>query len=249
MVGLGPGGPDGLTGAARQALEGAEVVIGHRPYLEQAEPFLRPEQERLVSGMTRELARAEQALDLALAGRRVAVVSGGDPGVYAMAAVIFELAAREGLLLGEGPGRLTVEVIPGVPAVCAAAALLGAPLGHDFACVSLSDRLTPWEVIASRLTLAARAGFVIALYNPRSRGRSWQYPAALNLVEEHRDPATPVGVVSRAGRSGQRVTLTTLAQAATVEVDMATLVIIGNAQSFVHQGRLVTPRGYLAKYG
>lgn len=228
------------------ALEDCQVAVGYKVYLAQAQRWL--EGKRTISrGMTQELERAELALELALAGERVAVVSGGDPGIYAMAAVVFELARSRGVTLGaEG---LAVEVIPGVPAVAAAAALLGAPLSHDFACISLSDRLTPWEEIERRLELAARAELVIALYNPKSRGRSWQYGRALEVIGRHRAGETPVGVVSRAGREGQRVEVTTLAQAGRAEVDMQTLVIVGNSRSFTWGDFMVTPRGYLDKYG
>lgn len=247
-MGLGPGGPEGVTLQARQALDECQVVLGYRTYLEMAGDLLAGK-EVIASGMTRELDRAGQALDAALAGRRVALVSGGDPGVYAMAGVVFELAAERRLDIGGGPGGLMVEVIPGVPAVTAAAALLGAPLTHDFACVSLSDRLTPWEIITRRLDLAAEADFVIALYNPKSKGRTWQFAEALKVIGRHRAPATPVGIVSRAHRPGQTVSLTTLDAAESAPVDMQTLVIIGNSRSFLYGGRMVTPRGYMDKYG
>ncbi len=237
-----------MTGQARLALAGVEVVLGYKNYIEQARPWLEGK-EVLSSGMTREMERAGQAMDLALQGRRVALVSGGDPGVYAMAAVVFELARARGLALGTAPGALAVTVVPGVPAVTAAASLLGAPLSHDFACVSLSDRLTPWELIERRLDLAAQADFVIALYNPKSKGRDWQYGRALELVGRWREPSTPTGVVTAAMRHDQRVTLTSLGQAAQAQVGMQTIVIIGNSQSFSWEGRMVTPRGYLRKYG
>lgn len=223
------------------------MVLGYKTYIDQARPVL-ADQEIRASGMTKEIDRAAQALDLAAAGRRVALVSGGDPGIYAMAGVVFEVARGRGMALGDRPGGVQVEVVPGIPALAAAAALLGAPLTHDFACVSLSDRLTPWPTIAKRLDLAAEADFVIVLYNPKSQGRTWQYGEALNLIGQHRTPATPVGVVGQAMRDGQRVTLTDLAQAAAAEVDMRTVVTIGNSRTFVYQGRMVTPRGYLDKY-
>ncbi len=228
------------------ALEDCQVAVGYKVYLAQAQSWLAGKRT-ICRGMTRELERAELALELALAGQRVAVVSGGDPGVYAMAAVVFELARSREIALG--PEGLAVEVIPGVPAVTAAAALLGAPLSHDFACISLSDRLTPWEEIERRLELAARAELVIALYNPRSRGRPWQYGRALEVIGRHRAGGTPVGVVWRAGREGQRVEVTTLARAGGVEVDMQSLAIVGNSRSFTWSGFMVTPRGYLDKYG
>lgn len=220
--------------------------MGYRTYLELAAPLLQGKQ-LIASTMTRELDRAGQAIDLALQGKTVALVSSGDPGIYAMAAVVFELARSRGL--DPGPGGLPVRVIPGVPAVAAAAALLGAPLSHDFACVSLSDRLTPWDLIEKRLALAAEADFVIALYNPRSKGRPWQLAQACQVIANHRDPATPVGIVRRAQRQGQQVELAYLATAAQAEVDMQTIVIVGNSQSRVYQGRMITPRGYINKYG
>ncbi|MEW5725909.1 MAG: precorrin-3B C(17)-methyltransferase, partial [Thermodesulfobacteriota bacterium] len=240
MIGLGPGGPEGLSGQAREALARAEAVVGYRTYLDQVRPLLAGKKV-YASGMTRELDRAAQALDLAAGGLPTAVVSGGDPGIYAMASVVFELIAARGLALGQGPDMFDVRVIPGIPALAAAAALLGAPLGHDFAAVSLSDRLTPWELIARRLDLAAQADFVLVLYNPKSRGRDWQYAEALKLAGRRRPPGTPVGLVSRAMREGQAVRITTLSQAAAAEVDMQTLVVIGNSRSFVYQGRMVTP--------
>ncbi len=228
-------------------MAGSDTVIGYKTYVDLAKPLLTG-QEVVSSRMTQELDRAAQALDLALSGRRVALVSGGDPGVYAMAAVVYELVKKRNIALGAGKDRLQVEVVPGVPAVTASAALLGAPLSHDFCCISLSDRLTPWEIIADRLTHAAQADFVIALYNPKSRGRDWQYPEALALVGAHRKPETPVGIVSRAMREGQRISLLRLHEAAEAQVDMQTLVIIGNSQTFIFGDRMITPRGYLAKY-
>jgi precorrin-3B C17-methyltransferase len=223
------------------------VVVGYRTYLDQVKPLLAG-QKIESSGMTREIERAERAMELALAGETVALVSGGDPGVYAMAGVAFEVARARGLDLGPASGQLDIQVIPGVPAVTAAAARLGSPLMHDFACVSLSDRLTPWEVIERRLDAAAAADFVIALYNPKSKGRPWQFEAACRIVARHRDPGTPVGVVRGAMRDQESIQITTLADAPRAEVDMATSVIIGNSHTFTYQGRMVTPRGYTEKY-
>ncbi|CAO0822155.1 precorrin-3B C17-methyltransferase [Desulfarculales bacterium] len=246
VIGLGPGGPKGITEQARQALAGCQVVLGYKAYVEQAAPWLTG-QEVLTSGMTKELRRAALAVEKAQAGQSVALISGGDPGIYAMAAVVFELARARGLDLG--PNGLEVEVIPGVPAMAAAAALLGAPLSHDFACISLSDRLTPWELIERRLDLAAQADLVIALYNPKSKGRAWQFGRALEIIGRHRAAATPVGVVTQAQRPGQAVLLNNLGQTREAAVDMQTIVIIGNSQSYAYQKRMITPRGYVAKYG
>ena len=245
-MGLGPGGGEGMTLRARHALEQAEVILGYKTYLKLAGPLIQGK-ETEASGMTKELDRAGRALDLALSGRVAALISSGDPGIYAMAAVVFELIKDRSLQLGRH--GLQVEVVPGVPAVSGAASILGAPLSHDFACISLSDRLTPWELIEKRLDLAARADFVIALYNPKSKSRTRQYPRALEIISRHRGGDTPVGVVTRVGREGEACQVLSLAQAQNAEVDMQTVVIIGNSQSFVHSGRMVTPRGYLDKYG
>jgi precorrin-3B C17-methyltransferase len=199
--------------------------------------------------MKAEMARAERALRLAGEGKAVAMVSGGDPGVYAMAGAIFEVAAAKKLPLGQGPGQYDIRVITGTPALTAAAALLGAPLTHDFCAVSLSDRLTPWETIERRLDLASRAGFVIALYNPKSRGRPWQLGRAAEILLGNLPPQTPVGLASRMGRKGEAMALTTLGLLAQADVDMQTTVIVGNESTFVYQGRMITPRGYAKKYG
>ncbi|MFH1057914.1 MAG: precorrin-3B C(17)-methyltransferase [Pseudomonadota bacterium] len=249
VVGLGPGSPEHLTPAARAAITDAEAVMGYKAYIALARPLLREGQEVAASGMTKELDRAAQAIERALAGQRVALISSGDPGIYAMAAVVYEEARNRGLGFGDGPGQLALTVLPGVPAVAAAAALLGAPLSHDFACVSLSDRLTPWELIEKRLNAAAGADFVIALYNPKSKGREWQLAKALGIIAGHRAPATPLGVVKDAMRPEQVVSLTSLGGVDPDLVDMHCLVIVGNSQSFVHAGRMITPRGYLGKYG
>ena len=237
-----------MSPQARDALERADVILGYQTYIEQIRELISG-QEVQSSGMTRELDRAERAVDLARQGKRVVLVSGGDPGIYAMAGVVFELIKTRGLPLGFGPGRLQIEVVPGIPALAAAAALLGAPLTHDFACVSLSDRLTPWERIEKRLALAAEADFVIVLYNPKSRGRDWQFAEACRIMSRFRDPDTPVGIVANAMRDGQNVNLTRIEAAPAAHVDMQTVVVIGNSQSFAYEGRMVTPRGYMDKYG
>jgi precorrin-2 C20-methyltransferase/precorrin-3B C17-methyltransferase len=235
VVGLGPGDSRLLTPAARRVLRSAEVIVGYTAYLEALGPLgLRAEMR--ASPIGAETERARLALELAAAGRRVALVSSGDAGVYGMASLVLEAAA--GL-----PG-VQVEVVPGVTAVVAAAALLGAPLGHDFACVSLSDLLTPWPVIERRLDSAGQGDFVIALYNPCSQRRTWQLPRARDALLRHRPPATPVGLVDRAHRPGTRAWLTTLAELSCDGVGMETLIIVGNSQTRVVGDRLVTPRGY-----
>ncbi len=248
VVGLGSGGLNGITLAAQKSLKSAEVVYGYGLYLEQAKPHIKKAKCHK-SGMTSEMRRAEEAIDSALSGKRTVVVSGGDAGVYAMAGAVFEVAAARQIPLGKEPGQLRIKVVAGVPALVAAAALLGSPLTHDFCAISLSDRLTPWELIEKRLALAAQGDFVMAIYNPKSKGRDWQLGRAAEILLEHLDPQTPIGIVGRAGRAGQDVQLFTLAELSQAPVDMQTLIVIGNQQTFVYENHLITPRGYVNKYG
>jgi cobalt-precorrin 5A hydrolase/precorrin-3B C17-methyltransferase len=236
VVGLGPGPAEWRTPAAEVAVTGADVVIGYGPYVDQAADLLSPGQEVVHSPIGEEVVRAKQAVADAVAGRRVAMVCSGDAGVYAMASVVLEVAADAGV---------EVEVVPGVTAGLAAAALLGAPLGHDHLVVSLSDLHTPWPVIAGRLRAAAESDLAVVLYNPRSRRRTWQLDAAREILLAHRTRETPVGVVTAAGRPGQRVCLTTLAGLEPSLVDMTTCVIVGASTTRVVGGRMVTPRGLL----
>lgn len=235
MVGLGPGGPADMTLRAYRALEAAEVIVGYRTYLRLVQEVVQGKEFR-GSGMTRELERCRLALELARAGRRVALVSSGDPGVYGMAGPLLQL-------LGEA-ADVPVEVVPGVTAAQAAAGLLGAPLMHDYAVISLSDLLTPWEEIAVRLELAARGDFCLALYNPRSHRRVTQVEEAREIILRHRSPATPVGVVKNAGRAGQQVYRSDLAHFTGLPLDMVSVVLVGNSRSRWQGDFLVTPRGY-----
>lgn len=244
VVGLGPGNAALLTPQARAAVAASCCIVGYTLYVELVPEELRHGREVLATGMMAEMERCNAAIDAALAGRATCVVCSGDPGVYAMAGLIFELLDRRGL------GRLAhaVEVVPGVPALCGAAALLGAPLMHDFASVSLSDLLTPWPVIERRLDAALSADFVLVVYNPRSRRRVDHLEKALTLAARHRGPDTPVGLVHQAYRPDQRVSVARLADFDPAAVDMLSLVIIGNRDTRMVGGRMVTPRGYLDKY-
>ena len=181
--------------------------------------------------------RAKQAVTEACAGRRVAVVCSGDSGVYGMASIAFEIAAAEA-------APVDIEVVPGVTAALAVAALLGAPLGHDHAVISLSDLLTPWGAIEHRVRAAAEADLVTAMYNPRSNGRQWQLPAACAILLEHRAPSTPVGIVTAAGRPDEQVTITTLGEIDPTTVGMTTCVVVGSSTTRIMAGHMVTPRGY-----
>jgi len=227
------------------------VVAGYRTYIELIEPLL-SHQEVVATGMKAEVKRCQAAIDRALAGARVALVSSGDAGIYGMAGLVLEICAARSLKVGppEGIGVVDfhLEVIPGIPALAAGAALLGAPLMHDFAAISLSDLLTPWETIVKRLELAAQGDFVIVLYNPKSKKRHWQLGAVRELLLKFKDPETPVGLVSRAMRQGQETVITTLKDLLEHQVDMQTVVIVGNSQTFTYGPYMITPRGYLNKY-
>jgi cobalt-precorrin 5A hydrolase/precorrin-3B C17-methyltransferase len=246
LIGIGPGDLRQLTHLAQDALQTAEVVIGYQVYIEQIRPLLdETRQEAIISPIGDELERAKQAVALAQAGRRVALLSSGDIGIYAMASPVFEILRQQGWR-GNNP---EVAVYPGVSAIQATAARLGAPLGHDFCTISLSDLLTPWPVIERRLQAAAWGDFVIAFYNPRSQKRDWQLPAALDILLAHRSPTTPVAIARNVTRPDEQISLTTLAEIDPRQVDMFTLVLIGNSQSYVLGERMVTPRGYEQKEG
>ena len=236
VVGLGPGGADFLTAQAQSALEQAEVLCGYTVYLDLIRPLF-PEKETYTTGMTKELDRCRWALETAQAGRTVALVCSGDAGVYGMASPLLELA--------EHYPDVTVEVVPGLTAALSGGAVLGAPLAHDFCVISLSDRLTPWEVIENRLACAAKGDFALALYNPSSKGRPDYLKKAVKiLLANGKDPATVCGTVRNIGRAGQEKHLLTLAQLEDTTVDMFTTVFVGNAATRALSGRMVTPRGY-----
>ena len=239
LVGSGPGRLDLLTPDARRALAEATVWVGYGLYLDLLEPLRRPDQLRCDGRLTEERARCAQALGLANQGLNVALVSSGDSGIYAMAGLALEL------WLTQSPGqRPSFEVHPGISALQLAAARAGAPLMHDFCTISLSDRLTPWEVIEKRLEAAAAGDFVVALYNPRSKGRDWQLAKAQELLLAGRPGTTPVALARQLGRPEEQVSLHTLGDMPIEQVDMLTLVLVGNSTSRTQDGRMVTPRGY-----
>lgn len=240
LIGTGPGALEQLTLAARSALLAADILVGYELYLELLAPLRRPGQMVAAYAITQERQRAQAAIELAQWGLNVAVVSSGDCGIYGMAGLVLELLAEAGI------SDLPVEVLPGVSAVNAAAARLGAPLMHDFCTISLSDRLTPWPVIKKRLRAAAAADFVTALYNPRSRDRQHQLVDAKAIFLEFRSPQTPLAIVRAAYRPEEQITLTTLGAFQPETVDMFSLVLIGNASTRRFHDWLITPRGYLA---
>ena len=236
-VGIGPGAPEHITPAARQALESADVIIGYHTYLRLIAEIA-PHVRRIGSGMRQEVERVRHAIQLAQQGHRVALVSGGDAGIYGMAGLLLEMLRAQHL------SGICVHIIPGISALNAAAALLGAPLMTDFAAISLSDYLVSRETILRRVEATAQADFVLCLYNPKSSQRREMFDQVCALLRRYRLPDTPVGVVRAAYRPDQQVTLTTLERLPEVAVDMHTLVIVGNSSTYVYDNRMVTPRGY-----
>ncbi len=238
VVGLGPGGGADLTGRARAALEDCDLIVGYTAYIELIRGDF-PKKETLSTGMRREVDRCRAAVEAARTGKDVAVVCSGDSGVYGMAGLVYEVAQEY--------GPIEIEVVPGITAACGGAAVLGAPLTHDFAVISLSDLLTPWEKIEARLEGAAKADFVICLYNPASHSRPDHLKRACGILLRHKGPDTVCGTVRNIGREGEAARILTLGELGDAEVDMFTTVFIGNSQTTVLNGKMVTPRGYLQR--
>ena len=238
VAGIGPGSPEDMTAAVVKVLGQADAVVGYKYYFQFVAPYLRPGCECVDTGMKREQERAEQAFALAEEGRTVVVISSGDAGIYGMAPLVYEMSRLRGT-------EVEVEVLPGISAFQKAASILGAPIGHDLCIISLSDLMTPWETIERRIRAAAMGDFVTAVYNPKSHGRYWQlYRLREVMLKMGKSPQTPVGYVRQAGRPEQQVTLTTLADMDVEQVDMFTVIIIGNSQSYLADGKMITPRGY-----
>ena len=257
IIGTGPGDTDYMAPRAYMLIKMADVIAGYTTYVELIKSVINGKPV-IATGMMKEVERVEKAIETALEGNTCALVSGGDSGIYAMAGLVFELCREKGLKLvrtditgiqgNPDNGSIEVEVVPGIPALAAGASLLGAPLTHDFAAVSLSDLLTPWETIEKRLDAAARADFVIALYNPKSKKRDWQLSGAKNIILKYRDKKTPVGIVTAAMRGNQQIHIVSLDEMDRVPVGMQTIVFVGNTSSVHYLDFMVTPRGYAQKY-
>jgi precorrin-3B C17-methyltransferase len=242
IAGLGPGSPEDMTPAVMEAVKEADIVVGYKYYFQFIKPFIKPECECIDTGMKKERERAEMAFKLAEQGNTVVVISSGDAGIYGMAPLIYEMK-RERVTNGL-PADIEVMSLPGISAFQKAASLLGAPIGHDLCIISLSDLMTPWEVIERRIKAAAIGDFVTAIYNPKSHGRYWQLYRLQELFLQERDADTPVGYVRQAGREEQEIKLTTLGDFNPEDIDMFTVVLIGNSQSYIAEGKFITPRGY-----
>jgi len=244
LVGLGPGSNDHLTARARAAIAEADTVIGYVTYIRLVADLV-ADKEVIKKSMTEELDRAIEALDRARQGKKVALISSGDAGVYGMAGPTFEVLFQAGWT---PDSDIEVEIIPGASALNTCAALVGAPLTHDFCAISLSDLLTPWPTIARRLDAVAYSDFVVALYNPKSGRRARQIVEAQRIFLSHRDPQTPVAIVKSAYRPKQRIEFTTLDKMSDCDIGMLSTVLIGNSNTFIQHGLMVTPRGYANKY-
>jgi precorrin-3B C17-methyltransferase len=244
IVGIGPGDPRHMTTAAREAITGCDYVVGYKTYIKLIEPLVGSIPVKGF-GMTKEVDRAQAALDLARAGFTVALVSSGDAGMYGMAGLCFELLRHEKATRETMPH---VTVIPGVTSANSSASLVGAPLMHDCASISLSDLLTPLAQILRRIEAAASADFVITLYNPASKKRREPLEESVKILKKHRAATTPVALVEAAYRSEQNVIITDLAHLMEHPIGMTTTIIIGNSQSYVYEGFMLTPRGYTSKY-
>ena len=237
-------------------LRAVEVVAGYSTYIDLIRPLI--DGKNIIStGMTQEVRRVEAAIEQAREAKPCAIISSGDPGIYAMAGLVLEICKLQGIAIAppesrqsgrEAEAKMIVEVVPGIPALSAGASLLGAPLTHDFAAISLSDLLTPWEIIEQRLEAAGQADFVIVLYNPKSKKRTWQLARAQEILLKYRDGQTPVGIVVSAMRDDQQVNMAALKDLHREYVDMQTTVFIGSSTSSRYLDFMVTPRGYAKKY-
>lgn len=238
VAGIGPGNPEDITPAVLRAVQQSDVIIGYHYYFQFIRDYVSPHAECIDTGMKRERLRAEQAFDLAEQGKTVCVISSGDAGIYGMTPLIYEMKR-------ERNSKVEIISLPGISAFQKAASLLGAPIGHDLCIISLSDLMTPWEVIEKRIVAAAMGDFVTAVYNPKSEGRYWQlYRLKEIFLREGKSAETPVGYVRQAGRAEEEVHLTTLGEFDPEEVDMFTIVLIGNSQSYNWENTFITPRGY-----
>ncbi|MBR6893769.1 MAG: precorrin-3B C(17)-methyltransferase [Bacteroidaceae bacterium] len=237
IAGIGPGSKEDITPAVLEAVQEADAIVGYKYYFQFIEAYVKPGCECIDTGMKKERERAEQAFELAEQGMTVCVISSGDAGIYGMAPLIYEMAK-------ERNSNVEISVLPGISAFQKAASLLGAPIGHDLCIISLSDLMTPWEVIEQRIKAAATGDFVTAVYNPKSHGRYWQLYRLQDLFLQERSADTPVGYVRQAGRDEQEIKVTTLAAFDPEDVDMFTVILIGNSQSYISDSKIITPRGY-----
>lgn len=234
VVGIGPGNMEDISVRAYKVLKNVDVIAGYITYIDLVKNEFK-EKEFYVSGMKKEIDRCVKVLELAKEGKTVALISSGDAGIYGMAGIMIEVA------LGSG---IDVEIVPGITSSVAGASIVGAPLMHDQAVISLSDLLTDWDVITKRIDRASEGDFVISLYNPKSKGRTEQIVEAREIMLRHKAPTTPVALLRHVGREDQNYTLTNLEEMLNHEIDMFTVVIVGNSKTYIKEGKMITPRGY-----
>ena len=236
VIGIGPGGKENMTYEAIQIFNDMECVVGYKSYIELIREMI-TDKEVISSGMKKEIERCELCFDIAEQGKKVAIVSSGDAGIYGMAGLIYEVAKRR-------DSKIEIEVVCGVTSSTAAASILGAPLMHDYAVISLSDLITPWELIEKRVNYAAQGDFVTTIYNPKSMERTWQIEKVKEIFLSVRDKNTPVGIVRNAKRADESLVITTLEFMTNHDIDMFSTVIIGNSKSYIWHNKIITPRGY-----
>ena len=237
VVGIGPGKKPDMTYRAYKAMENSDVIIGYKTYINLIKEYFE-NKELINSPMKKEVDRCQDALNIAMEGKTVSLISSGDAGVYGMAGIMLEIV----------DDSIEVEIISGVTATNAAGSVVGAPIMHDYVTISLSDLLTDWELIKKRLDLAAQGDFVVSLYNPKSRGRTTQIEEARDIMLKHKSKSTVVAIAKNIGRDDEEYVLTTLEQMLNYDIDMSTIVIIGNSNTFIKNGKMITPRGYKGKY-
>ena len=236
VVGFGPGGYEHMTAKCIDVIEKADIVTGYTTYVEMLKEFF-PDKKYLATPMMQEVKRCRMAVEEAMKDQTVAMVSSGDSGIYGMAGIIYQVADEMG-------AEIEIETVPGVTAASAAASVLGAPLMHDFAVISLSDLMTPLDLIMKRIDCAGQSDLIVCLYNPKSKKRTGYVEQAADILMKYRRPETPVGIVRHAGRKGEQSQVTTLAELKNAEIDMFSVVLIGHSQTYVSKGRMITPRGY-----
>ncbi len=236
VVGFGPGGKEHMTFKAAETIQNADIVTGYTAYVNMMKPIF-PDKEYKATGMMKEVDRCRMAIEDAMSGKDVAMISSGDSGIYGMAGIIYQLA-------DEMKADIEIDTVPGMTAASTAASVLGAPLMHDLAIISLSDLMTPLDLIMKRVDCAGIGDMIVCLYNPKSKTRTEYLNQAQQILLKHRSAETPVGIVRNAGREDQRAQITTLGDLDKADVDMFSIVIIGNSQTYVSNGRMITPRGY-----
>lgn len=236
VVGIGPGSKENMTYEAARTIENSDVIVGYKTYVDLVKDIVK-DKEVISNGMKQEIDRVKKAIEISKTGKTVAVISSGDAGVYGMAGLVLELSGNE-----------EVNIVSGVTASTAAASLLGAPLMHDFCHISLSDLLTPLDLIYKRISLASQGDFVICIYNPRSKGRPDYLKKSFELMKEYKAGSTPVGIVRNAGREDQQVRICTIDTIDYETVDMLSIVIVGNSSTYIENNKMITKRGYENKY-